>query len=175
MTAEPLGKNTYKLTLDVNEAAAMPPHEDHRGMQHFICGLIDELIEDDLADIPEGRLLAEVFLRSDGSCVIFVTTLEQDADEHEQQLYSCDVKGAGAFCSLFLTLAEEDVCCAIYCGSDSECYRLIFREPPGFVSRICEEYGDYCEITQLFASRTAEYLTEILPFSNIRTITDRLR
>lgn len=174
MTAEPLGNNTYKITLDKREAASMPSYTQRSEMHRFICKLIDSLSEDDMADIPDGRLLAEVFLRSDGSCVIFVTALEQDTNEYEASYYSCDVSGIEQLRTLCRALAKAEISCAVYCGDSLESYRLIFPDPPSCVEHICEEFGDYCEVTRLFASRTEEYLTEIFPFGDIRSFADML-
>ncbi len=172
MTAEPLGENTYKLTLDTTEASAMPDENDCAEMHRFICSMIDSLGDEQDIHIPDGRLLAEVFLRSDGSCVIFVTALEQDTAEYEPQYYSCDITGATQLFGLCRSLARLNVCCAVYCGTEPCGFRLIFTDPSPETEQICSEYGEYGEITQLFASRTAEYLTEIFPYGNIRSFSE---
>ena len=168
MTAEPLGENTYKLTLDKTEVSAMPDENNCAEMHRFICRIIDGIGDEYGINIPEGKLLAEVFLRSDGSCVIFVTALEQDGNEYEPKYFSCDVSGITQLCDLCRSLSRTDVCCAVYCGTETCSYRLLFTDPTPETEHICSEYGDYNEITQLFASRTDEYLTEIYPYGNIR-------
>ena len=166
MKAEPLGKNTYKITLDKDEAAELPSECDRHEMQRFICEMIDLLSEDGLS-MPDGRLLAEMFLRSDGSCVFFITALEQEVSEPELQ-YCCDIIGTDALTSLCCALSACGARCSIYCGADAESYRLIFADPSPTVCRICTEYGELSEITQLFACQTAEYLTEIFGMGDIR-------
>lgn len=167
MNAEPLGENTYKITLDKDEASAIPKETDRYGMQQFICELIDSFDAEELR-LPDGKLLAEMFLRSDGSCVFFITALEQDEYEPEPQYYCCDIKGIDALRSLCSALAFFDTHCSIYCGSCAEEYRLIFTDPEPNVCRICTEYGELSEISRLFACQTAEYLTEISCCSDIQ-------
>ncbi len=173
MTAEPLGENTYKITLDKTETASMPPEGNKQEMHRFICGLADRLSEEYHCNIPDGKLLAEVFLRSDGSCVFFISAMEQQSS-HKPQYYSCDISGIVQLRRLCLPLAAENAICAVYCGEKSDSYRLIFTDPHPEISRLCEEFGDYCEVSTLFVARTEEYLTEIMPLGNISALAEML-
>ncbi len=174
MTAEPLGENTYKITLDKAEAASLPPEDDKQEMHRFICRLTDSVSEEYSITIPDGRLLAEVFLRSDGSCVFFITALEHKPVPHEARYYACDVSGVEQLRTLCRTLSREGAKCAVYCGEHPDDYRLVFTDPPEELSRICEEFGDFCEVSPLFVSRTEEYLTEIMPFGDILPLAEKL-
>lgn len=173
MNAEPLGENTYKITLNKDEVSTIPPTSDRYGMQRFICELIDSFSDDELI-LPEGKLLAEMFLRSDGSCVFFITALEQDEWEPEPQYYCCDIKGIDALRALCSALSYSEIRCSIYCGSCAEGYRLIFTDPEPDICRICTEYGELSEISRLFVCQTEEYLTEISHYGDIRAFCELL-
>ncbi len=172
MTAEPLGKNTYKVILDKTEAEALPSEDDSKAMRSYICQLIDLLAAEYSIEIPEGKLLTEVFLRSDGSCVFFITALEQE--QMQRKYYSCDVHGMEQLRALCHAIAESGIRSAVYCDDSFLYYRLIFTEPPQLLSQLCSEYGDYCEISHLFALRSEEYLTELMPCGDIRRLCELL-
>ncbi len=174
MTAEPIGNNTYKITLDMTEAAHMPQESDSHAMDIFIHDLIDRLSETYGIIIPDGRLLAEVFLRSDGSCVFFLTAMECEIYEQEKAYYCCDINGTKNLLALCTALADTRTSCAIY-HDEAERFRLIFADPSDEIQHICTEFGDYSEISQLFAARTEEYLTEILPFGDIGAFVRRAK
>ena len=160
MNTESLGDNSYKITLDSSETAEMPAISDKSGMHSFICRMIEQLEDEDIR-LPEGELLAEMFLCSDGSCVFFITTPEHNDLSAEPQYYCCDIKGTDTLISLCTMLAHQDIRCNIYCGSNAEEYRLIFADPEPYVCHICAEYGEFSEITRLFACQTAEYLNDV--------------
>lgn len=174
MKAEFLGENVYKITLDKNEADAMPDGSDRCTMHRFICNMIEQLGKDDV-HIPEGKLLTEMFRCSDGSCIFFITALEQKEHLPETQYYCCDIKGIDALRALCASLALLSIRCSIYCGSSAEEYRLIFADPEPFVCRTCAEYGELSEITWLFACQTAEYLTEIAHNCDLQSFYELLR
>ncbi|MBQ8170370.1 MAG: hypothetical protein IJZ95_00115 [Oscillospiraceae bacterium] len=161
MKAELLGEATYKITLDKTESASMPTDGRSCDMHRFICGIIDRLAAEQGLVFPEGRLLVEAFLRSDGSSVFFVSALEQDGTCTEQRYYSCEITGIEQLRCLCEALSHTQTYCRIYCGSDPLQYRFVFTDPPPDTERICNEYGEYCEISPLFAAQTEEYLTEI--------------
>ena len=161
MTAEPLGGSTYKITLDRAEAADLPHSGKPREMHSFINRTLDRLYTEQGIELPEGRLLAEAFLRSDGSFVLFISPLDIKEQPKPQRYYACDIIGIEQLRSLCAVLAPLSAQCSIYCGSNPERYRLIFTDPSQEVVRVCSEFGDYSEISQLFAAQTEEYLTVI--------------
>lgn len=161
MTAEPLGEATYKITLDKEEAADLSHNGTPHEMRSFISGILDRLQKENSIDLPEGRLLAEAFLRSDGSFVFFISPLDIENPPATQRYYACDISGSQQLLGLCQALSPLSVPFSIYRGSSHDRYRLIFTEATRETGRICSEFGDYCEISQLFAAQTAEYLTEI--------------
>lgn len=161
MKAERLGGNTYKITLERAEARDIPADGEPVRMRSFISAMIHRLSSEHGVDIPEGRLLTEVFICSDGGCVFFISALETVTPAPCHELYACDLEGVGHLRSLCLALAEQNVPCSVYCGSIPDRYRILFSDPDPEVRRICAEYGEYCEISPLFAAQTKEYLTEI--------------
>ena len=161
MKAELLGEATYKITLDKTESASMPTDGRSCDMHRFICGIIDRLAAEQGLVFPEGRLLVEAFLRSDGSSVFFVSALEQESFHTEQKYYSCEITGIEQLRNLCDALSTTQTHCRIYCGSDPLQYRFIFTDPSSDTERICSEYGEYGEISPLFAAQTEEYLTEV--------------
>ncbi len=161
MKAELLGEATYKITLDKTESAAVPTDGKSFEMQRFICGIIDRLTIEQGLVFPDGRLLVEAFLRSDGSSVFFVSALECEMNCNEHRYYSCEISGVERLRFLCAALSAAGICCCIYCGNDPVRYRFIFTDPPSETERICSEFGEYCEISSLFAAQSEEYLTEI--------------
>lgn len=162
MKAEQLGETTYKITLDRLEAQKVPTDGRPQDMRRFICTMIERLDTEQGVSIPQGKLLVEAFLRSDGSYVFFVSTLECLSHEVPQpHLYACEVTGIEQLRSLCGALAAAAAECSVYCGSSPDRYRLILSDPDETTIRICTEYSDTCEISPLFAAQTREYLTEI--------------
>lgn len=174
MKAELLGSSTYKITLDRSETLDMPSDGEPRRMHSFICAMIDRLSREQGITIPDGRLLAEAFLKSDGSCVFFLSSLERGEDRHAKQLFACDLTGVDRLRPLCGALSETGTSCSIYCGSIPDRYRIIFTDPSPNIERICSEFGEYSEITPLFAAQTREYLTEIASGSAAAVIADIL-
>ncbi len=166
MKAEPLGEATYKITLDSSEAAAVPPDGKPCEMRRFIRSVIDRLTEEQGITLPDGRLLVEAFLRSDGSCVFFVSALENEKPQHRVQYYSCELQGTETLLPLIKALSDNGEKYSLFCGSDPRFYRIIFSDPSEDTERICSEFGEYCEISPLFAAQTREYLTEIISDSS---------
>ena len=160
MTAEPLRDATYKITLDKAEAAGMPS-EKPQEMNGFIRGILDRLDAEQGVTLPEGRLLVEAFLRSDESLVLFVSPLDGEPKPRQLRYYACDIAGIERLRSLCEALALIQEKCSVYCASTPDRYRLVFTDPCADTQRICSEYGEFCEISPLFAAQTEEYLTSI--------------
>lgn len=132
-------------------------------MQSFIRDILDRLDHEQGIILPEGRLLVEAFLRSDGSFVFFVSPLECDSEQtrRKDRYYACDVADIDALRRLCRALAAVKESCSVYYSGGSQMYRLVFVDPCKHTDRICGEFGDYCEISPLFAAQTEEYLTAI--------------
>ena len=161
MFAEQLGEDTYKITLDRSEVRELPIGGDACDMQRFIRMLLDRLNVEQGIGLPEGRLLVEAFLRSDGSFVFFVSPLERGQSHEKTHYYSCEVTGVEQLHSLCSALASENVYYSIFCGCVPDRYRLVFVDPCQQTQRICSEFGEYDEISALFAAQTDEYLTSV--------------
>ncbi len=161
MKAELLTDATYKITLDKDEAEAVPANGKPCEMRSFICTLLDHLGEEQGVYLPDGRLLVEAFMRSDGSCVLFVSSLESEKQTMQTRYFSCEISGVDTLRTLCAALAEIGESCCIYCGNRQDRYRMIFSNPCEHTERVCTEFGDYCEISALFVAQTCEYLTEI--------------
>ncbi len=161
MKAELLADATYKITLDKNESTAIPTDGTSCDMQKFICGVIDQLSAQQSISLPDGRLLVEAFLRSDGSCVLFVSSLENEPHSSQPRFFACEISGVDTLRALCTALTQTGESCSVYCGSRPDQYRMIFADPCRSTERICTEFGDYSEISALFAAQTREYLTEI--------------
>lgn len=159
MQTEALGGSTYKITLDKTEAKEVPVCGSSYEMNEFIRSMIKRLDDECKLRIPNGRLLVEAFMRSDGSCVFFISPLE--SSKQNTQLFACDLSGVDNLRRLCRALTVNGAECGIYCGSSPDSYRIIFSDPDSIIRHICSEFGDYCEITPLFAAQTREYLTEI--------------
>lgn len=159
MTAQPLGDNTYKIVLDKCEADALQIRGSRCEMGGCICGILDSLSCEQGVIFPEGRLLVEAFLRSDGTFVLFVSPLDYSDHCEEKQYFACDVRGIEPLRILCAALSEIGEQCSVYCGSSCGSFRLVFTDPLSETPRICSEFGEYCEISCLFAAQTGEYLT----------------
>ncbi len=161
MKAELLADATYKITLDKDESADMPADGKPCEMKSFVCKVIDQLSTEQEISLPDGRLLVEAFMRSDGSCVLFVSSLENETRTPHTRFYACEIAGVDTLRALCTVLADIGESCCIYCGSRPDQYRMIFADPCTSTERVCTEFGDYGEISALFAAQTREYLTEI--------------
>lgn len=161
MTAVCLGEATYKITLDKTETSDLPQDGNPQEMHRFIRDILDRLSVEQGIVLPNGRLLVEAFLKSDGSFVFFVSPLGAEPCEKDHSLYACDISGIDNLRRLCCALSAQSEKCTVYCGNTSDKYRLVFNDPTDAVGRICSEYGDYGEISSLFAAQTEEYLTAI--------------
>ncbi len=161
MKAELLTDATYKITLNKDEAESVPADGKPCEMRRFICAVIDRLSAEQKISLPDGRLLVEAFMRSDGSCVLFVSSLESEARTPQPRYFACEISGVDTLRSLCAALSGIGESCCIYCGSRPDQYRMIFSDPCEQAERVCTEFGDYGEISALFAAQTREYLTEI--------------
>ncbi len=162
MKAELLADSTYKITLDKYESAEMPSDGEPCEMRRYLSGLIDRLGTEQDVLLPDGRLLVETFMRSDGSCVLFVSPLEGCSKTASRtRYYACELSGVEYLLPLVSALSDIDESCCIFCGSKPDHYRIIFADPSEQTERVCTEFGEYCEISALFAAQTREYLTEI--------------
>lgn len=161
MKAELLTDATYKITLDKREAEAVPSGGKPCEMRRYICALIDRLRAEQGISLPCGRLLVEAFVRSDGSCVLFLSSLESEKRAPQPRYYACEIEGIGTLRPMCAALSQIGERCSVFCGSRPDRYRIIFTDPAKETERICTEFGDYCEISALFEAQTREYLTEI--------------
>lgn len=161
MKAELLTDATYKITLDKKEAEAVPSDGKPCEMRQFIYALLAHLGTEQGVSLPDGRLLVESFMRSDGSCVLFVSSLESEERTQKTHYFACEISGVNTLRSLCAALSGIGESCRIYCGSRQDQYRIIFSDPCEHTERVCTEFGDYSEISELFAAQTHEYLTEI--------------
>lgn len=161
MKAELLTDATYKITLDKHEAKAVPCSGKPCEMRQYICALIDKLRTEQGISLPCGRLLVEAFARSDGSCVLFLSSLESEKRTQQPRYYACEIEGIGSLRPICAALSRIGEKCSVFCGSRPDRYRIIFTNPSRETEHICTEFGDYCEISALFEAQTREYLTEI--------------
>ncbi len=159
MISEQLSPTIVKLTLTPKEAAELPPTRNREQLKKYIRRLAEDIRHEDSLSLPEGKLLAEIYIVSDGSCVIFISALEPHHSKKE--LYACEVSGIDILTKLMSALAASEAKCSVYCGREMQNYRIIFKSPPPQIKQICSEYGEYSEISALFAAQTAEYLTQI--------------
>ncbi len=174
MQTEVLGGAAYKITLSKEETETVPINGSSREMRRFVNDIIDRLcIEQDIS-LPDGRLLVEAFIKSDGSSVFFVSSLEKTMVSKPAKLYSCDVFGADTLRLICRALKAVKADCSVYCGSDPQCYRIVFANPDRETERICLEFGEYGEISPLFLAQTKEYLTEIAEHGGAEYISDIL-
>lgn len=161
MKVEALNDNTYKITLDRSETLFAPFPGDSRDMQLFLGEVIERLRDEHGIDLPGGRLLAEAFSRSDGTCVIFVSSAPEDIRDGEPRYLAADISGIVMLRAVCRALYSAGFDGEVYCGEDPAAYRIVFTDPPSGVKRICLEFCECGEITPLFAAQTAEYLTHI--------------
>ena len=159
MMSEQLGPSAIKLILTPEEAAELPSSQYGELLRQYIRCLADRIRSEGVLSLPHGKLLAEIYMISDGSCVIFISATERSSTA--KRLYACELSGIERLTGLMDVLADSGAYCSLYCGCEPQEYRIIFSEPSADIGHICREYGDYSEISELFAAQTAEYLTAI--------------
>lgn len=157
MKLEIIGGRTYKITLESSELPCSPFPESAELARGYISEVIEQLRSRYGVALPEGRLLVESFARSDGSVILFISELGSKAKTSSDNLYGCDIFGAETLLQLLEAISVYETSCELYGGS-GEAYRLILRDPPEELVRICTEFGSCGEITALFAAQTAEYI-----------------
>ena len=172
MISEQLSPDAVKLTLTPEETAELPPPHCREPLRRYIRGIADRIRAEGRVTLPEGRLLAEIYMISDGSSVIFISVIEPRVAA--ETLYACDLSGADSLIGLINAISDSGAVCSVYCGSDPRRYRVIIVSPPPELRRICREYGECCEISRLFAAETAEYLTAVAECCPADVLQERL-
>ncbi len=170
MEIETLNDSTYKITITAKDAVLAPLPKSKPDMKLFLSEVIRRLKDEHEIDLPEGRLLAEAFAKSDGSCVIFVSAASEKARSNAQRkLFAAEIYGVYDLARVCEALSKAGIDGKIYCGENISAYRVLFNDPPPSAAPICCEFGEYGEITPLFAAQTTEYLTEI---ASVKTVSE---
>ncbi len=167
MEIETLNDSTYKITITAKDAVLTPLPKNKPDMKLFLAEVIRRLKDEREIDLPEGKLLAEAFAKSDGSCVIFVSAAPNKERRARCKLCAAEIYGIRDLIRACELLSDARIDGKVYCGENADAYRLIFENPPPLAAPLCGEFGEYGEITPLFAAQTEEYLTEI---SSVKTI-----
>ncbi len=171
MKTEQLSPTAIKITLTAEESVALPPSKDKQALSLFIRSLAAQVRHDKNISLPSGRMLAEIYAISDGSSVIFLSVIYPVEND---RMYACELNGIEKLRGIAKALCGSGVRCSVYCGAEPQCYRILFSEPPSELRHICCEYGEYCEISRLFAAQTAEYLTAIAENCSADTLCELL-
>ena len=150
MDIEPIYGVVYRICLSAEECS------DKR-----FGKVIDELSDELDADIGDVAAAERVF-RKGGGCVLYIKPKQVDR-RCDGALFAADICGSealGAWCRAVVA-AGLHLCgdIRVYTGKNG-CYRAILRDPPLRAEYICREFGEYSEITELFAARSAELLYE---------------
>ena len=157
MRLEIIGGRTYKITLEQSELPCAPFPDSAELARRYISEIIDELRTQYGVALPEGRLLVESFACSDGSVILFISELCTKPCTDSESIFACDIHGAETLLRLLEALSAYETPCELY-GENNEAYRLILRDPPRELVRLCTEFGSCDEISPLFAAQTAEYV-----------------
>lgn len=157
MKIKPLFGVTYIITPD--NSTAVLNGNGLKGLLKKAC----ELLEREYGIVISDReLSAEQLFRADGSSVIIASRVPEPC--LADSFFACDVSGSGNLGALCRALTAEGLHLSeeigVYVGSTAECYRLILINPSERAAELCGEFGELCEITELFAAQTAENLPE---------------
>ncbi len=108
--------------------------------------------------LPED-LSAEKLTADDGTRVLLIRQKQQS---RRDTFFACDLDGnaqAGALCRALTAANELSEDISFFLG-EGESWRVILHEPTPTAELICRDFGDWCEISELFAALTSERLTE---------------
>lgn len=150
MDIEPVFGVVYRICLSAEECS-----------DKKLASVIRELSEELDADGDE-IASAERLYRKGGGCVMYLRPKHGEACP-EGALFAADISGSealGGWCRAIVAAGlhlSGDI--RVYAGKNGG-YRAIMRDPPLRAEYICREFGEYSEITELFAARSAELLCE---------------
>lgn len=150
MDIEPVFGVVYRICLSAEECS-------DKKLASVIRGLSEELDAD-----GDEIASAERLYRKGGGCVMYLRPKRGEACP-EGALFAADISGSealGGWCRAIVA-AGLHLCgdIRVYAGKNGG-YRAIMRDPPLRAEYICREFGEYSEITELFAARSAELLCE---------------
>ncbi len=168
MKIEPFYGVIYKITISGGESSLPSEHLTAKALDRLSREYGDELSED---DITVQRLTSNT-----GETVLILSRAEHYPAG--DSFFACDIRSAaalGALCRAFVSerlhLSEN---IRVYVASSGECFRAVLKNPSERASELCGEFGDYCEITELFAAQTAENLAETAHGEEIARLAEAL-
>lgn len=164
MDIEPVYGIVYRIALTAEECS-------EKNLPRVINELSDELD----ADINEISA-AERLSRRGGGCVIYLKP-GRAAPRTECGVFAADICGSealGGWCRALVGAGlhlSGDI--RVYSGRNG-CYRAVLRDPSPRAEYICREFGDFSEITELFAAKSAEQLCEAARGAEIERLAEIL-
>lgn len=150
MDIEPVYGIMYRIVLSAEECS-------EKRLSEVISELSDEL--DAGADEISS---AERLYRRGGGCVMYFKPKRTES-HRPCELFATDICGSealGGWCRALVGAGlhlSGDI--RVYSGRNG-CYRAVLRDPSPCAEYICREFGDFSEITELFAAKSAEQLCE---------------
>lgn len=149
---------TYRITPEKGDAGFPAPQRGAE-LNRLLRRASDRIEQECGVYIPVSSMDAERLLRSDGSSVII---MRQEEPRCEPLFFACDIEGnseIGALCRALSAAGELSENTRFFLA-EGEAWRVILKDPTEQAEHICREFGDWCEISGLFAAQTAERLVE---------------
>lgn len=167
MKIEPLYGVIYKVILNADEKD-LP-------LKRLIPKALEKLSRE-YEGLSEDEISAQRFTSQSGDEVLILSRTEPSA--LSDSFFACDIRGALTLGALCRALVREKLHISenirVYVASTGECFRAVLKNPSERASELCGEFGDYCEITELFAAQTAENLAETARGEEIAELAEAL-
>ncbi len=168
MKIEPLYGVIYKITINSDEK--------NLSLKRLVAKALEKLTREYENGLSEDEVQAQRFTSQSGDAVLILSRTEPSAAA--DSFFACDIRGAFALGALCRALVREKLHISenirVYVASSGECFRAVLKNPSERASELCGEFGDYCEITELFAAQTAENLAETARGEEIAKLAEAL-
>ncbi len=168
MKIEPLYGVIYKITINDDEK--------NLSMKRLTAKALEKLQKEYEGGLSEDEIQVLRFTSQSGDTVLILSRSEPSAAA--DSFFACDIRGASVLGALCRALVREKLHLSedirVYVASSGESFRAVLKNPSERASELCGEFGDYCEITELFAAQTAENLAETARGEEIEQLADAL-
>ena len=164
MDIEPIYGIVYRIALSAEECS-------EKMLPEVIMDISDEL-DADVSEISS----AERLYRRGGDCVMYFKPRRTE-EQRGCEIFAADICGSealGGWCRALVGAGlhlSGDI--RVYSGKNG-CYRAVLRDPSPQAEYICREFGDFSEITELFAAKSAEQLCETARGSELELLAEIL-
>lgn len=170
MTIDILSPSTVKIRLTPNDLAYFNINEpgdlctDTPSTRRFLCKLIEQVRSEKQVDFTAEHLCVEVFPHINGSCLLYLSSLDSQEKRKSRELQVCQFPKAEALLDFAIWLEDRPqksisgLQSQLYCRDGA--YRLVLeRETPlaPYILGGLREFGTLLEKPRITAAATREH------------------